>query len=235
MPLLLRRLRCRHVQQAQAVGEVQRHPPVAVAERLHAHPHHLARAAEEVEVGRTVRRHARRQQVALEHGRGERGALELLDHVEERVGTAAHERRGPGHRHVVPLRQEAREGRGRRRLDLLAQPRQRTAAERRQHVGIAPLAAVPARTELALQHASLLGQALQRGRDGRLAHAEAARGLGGRERSVRPRVACDELGERVGHRCQERLRQARRRHDAERVAVARRVLGGDETRRRPRP
>ena len=77
------------------------------------------------------------------------------------------------------------------RLHLVPQPRERSAAQRAQDLGVAPLTAVPARTELALDDAPRPGQAMQ----GRRHHADAEpepRGdVGRRERPVRARVAPD--------------------------------------------
>ena len=60
--------------------------------------------------------------------------------------------------------------------------------------------------------------------------AEAGRRLGRRERPAPARPAVDELAQRrLGiRRLQERVGQARRRHDAERVAIPTGVLGRDQ-------
>jgi len=75
------------------IGQIQGEPPVAFAERLHAHPHHLAGGDDGVEVSRVVVLQPGRQDFSFEDRRRQRRSLELLDHVEQRVGadTLLHE------------------------------------------------------------------------------------------------------------------------------------------------
>ena len=223
----LRRLRGRRVQQRDVVREVQRHPPVPLAERRHAHPGHLAGRAQQVEVLRPVAGQPRGQHVGLQRAGRDRRALQLLDHVEQRVGPSARRRAGAGD-HAVPVQEQAREcfrGRG---LDFLPEPRQRSPPQGLQDLGVAPLAAGRAggtRPPPPGRPRPGRGGAAATGRD---AGPEPLRHVRGGERPVRPRVARDQLAQGIGPRLQERARQPPRRlaePDMERFARALSGLG----------
>ena len=215
-------------EQRQVVGEEERDPAVPVAERPEAHPDHLPRRAESVEVLGPVAGDPRRQHVPLEDRRRHRRSLQLLDHVEERVRTAAGEgrRRPAGRSEALPVHEQPREGVRLRGLDLPAQGRERAPPQRRQDLGRAPLAARTTWAELALEQAAGAEKRDEGREDRRLPAAEAPRRLAGAERAVRARVARDELAKGLRHGLEERGGQPGRRRDAERVAQAARVLGG---------
>ena len=135
---------------AQVVGEVERDAAVAFAERLDAEPGDLAGRDQRVEQRRPVAGDARRQHLALEHRGDQRRALQPLDDIEQRVEPGA--RAGQ----PVPGDEEPAEHVRLDRLDLLAQRRQRAAADEAQHVGVAPFAALAAGPELALDDPAAL-------------------------------------------------------------------------------
>src|SRR5690606_31732781 len=114
-------------------------------ERLRRAPHHLARGAQQVQRARLIVRDPRREHVALDDRRRQLGALQLLDAGEYALGP------GEALADLVPFEQEAREGRGRDRLDLPAQARERSRPERAQHAGVAPLRTLAAGTKLSAQ------------------------------------------------------------------------------------
>ena len=87
---------------------------------------------------------------------------------------------------------------------------------------------VPLGAELAFDQAPALDEALERERDDGDAEAVAARDVVRRERAVRAREAEHEIADRIGDRLQVALGDAVRNRRAEGVAVARRVLDGDE-------
>jgi hypothetical protein len=207
------------------IRQVERQSAVAVAEGLDADPHHLASGDQQIEVPGAVAFDARREDVGLEHRRRDRGALQLLDGIEQGIEAGARPC------HAVPRDGQPAEGVGVDGLDLLPQPRERALPHRAQHAGLAPLLVRAARAERALDDTPRRGEALQRAVDGRAAQPEPLRALVGRERQVRARIAEDEIAERIAHRLQQRLGESRRQRGAERVAVARRVLDGAEARR----
>ena len=100
-------------QQAHAVTEEHADPAVVGAERARADPDELARRAQLVEHARAVAVDARRQHVALEDGSGNRHPLQLLECLDQGVGSA------PASSDVLPGAQEARVGGGVDRLDLV--------------------------------------------------------------------------------------------------------------------
>ena len=102
-------------------------PAVAIAERLDAEPHDLARAHQHIEVGGTIALHAGRQHVGFEHRCRQRRALQLLDRVEQRVEAAARPH------HALPHRRQPPQRVGLDRLDLAPQPRERSLAQRAEH------------------------------------------------------------------------------------------------------
>src|SRR5438067_2282538 len=121
----------------------------------------------------------------------------------------------------VPVRQEAAERGLLRRLDLAAQRSQRRTAQPAQHLRVAPLALAAAWTQLAA-HELLL--ALERAQMLLDVAAERVVRLRCRERAAPARVALHELPQRIVRAFEERVRQSRRRHDADRVAIPARVF-----------
>ena len=76
-------------QARQVIGEIQRHAPVAIAERLEADPHHFASRDHGIEVRRVVALEARGEGLGFED-RGRQGrTLQLLDHVQQGIGPAS--------------------------------------------------------------------------------------------------------------------------------------------------
>ena len=128
---------------------------------------------------------------------------------------------------ALPARHEARQRALVGRLDLLAQRGQRGAPQAPQHLGVAPLAARAAGPQLA---AHQLAGALEAGQHGREVEPVAGLQHVALERAVRAGVAAHEPLHRVRHVLEEDLREAGRRHGAERVAVEPGVLGGDPAR-----
>ena len=76
-------------QPREGVGEVQREPAVAIAERLDAAPDDFAGGGQRVEIGGVVALDARREDLALEDRRRQRRALQVLDRIEQRVEAGA--------------------------------------------------------------------------------------------------------------------------------------------------
>ena len=223
-----RRLGTRRQQLLQLVGQVERQAPVALAEGSVADPHHLARRAEQVEVLGAVFGQARGQHLALQRrGRQDR-PLELLDHVEQRVGPTPRAR--PRRHDPLPVEQQPGQGRRLGRLDRAPQGRQRAPPQGRQHVGLAPLGPGLPWPELPLEHAARGRQGPQRPLDGRHAGAVARRQVAAAEGAVGARIARDQLGQRVVDRLQEGLGQARRRRHPQRVAQPAGVLGRQQAR-----
>jgi hypothetical protein len=130
----------------------------------------------------------------------------------------------------VPGGEEAAEHLGLHRLDVLAQGGERAAAQRAQHVLVAPLAAVAAGAELAFDDASGGRQPLQRGVHDRYAEAETCRRIRRRERPVRARIAPHQIADGIGGGLEQRGRQPLRQRRAEAVAVPRGIFHGDEPR-----
>ena len=132
-------------------------------------------------------------------------------------------------RQRMPADQEAPERDRFDRLDFLPQPRQRSLPHGAQHFGVAPLAAAAARAELAVNDAAAGQQRSQRGLDHRDAEAEARADVLAGERSVRAAEPPHQIADRIGHRLEQRHRQARRHRHADRIAIARGILDRDET------
>src|SRR5207247_739810 len=126
---------------------------------------------------------------------------------------------------AVAVGQEATERGLLRGLDLLPQRGERRATQPAQDVGLAPLARRSARPQLAPNE---LVAPFEREEHGLDVDAEACIRLDGREGPAAACVTKDELLERLGAALEEDLRQTARRHHAERVAIATRVLGGDQ-------
>ena len=192
-------------------------------DRLEAAPHHFSRRAEKVEVRRLVGQVAGGEDFRFEHRRGNRRAGELLDRREERIET------GPGPAHALPLHEEPRERGSVDGLDLLAELRERAPLQCLQNSGVAPLAGSPSREELPFDDPFFLREPLENRPDRRDREAEPRGDVLGAERTVRPRPAGHEIAQRILDVFQERVGQARRRRDAERVAQPRGVLGRGES------
>ena len=126
----------------------------------------------------------------------------------------------------MPRRQEPGQRLGLDRLDLAPQRGQRAPPQLAQHVALAPLPAHALGAELAAHDAAVGLQRHQHADDATLGHAEAVGDLALDERAVGAGVAPDEILQRPRHRLGERLRQPQRQRAPERVAVARRVVGG---------
>src|SRR5437763_15788242 len=97
---------------------------------------------------------------------------------------------------VLPRGSEARERALVDRLDLLAQHRERSAAQPAEHLGVTPLALAPARSELAAYELAVALELLQH--CARI-QSVARPHIVGRERSMGRRVAPQQPGERAGH------------------------------------
>ncbi len=131
----------RRAEQREVLAEVQRHASARAPQRARAQPHQLAAGAERIQPRRRVAAEAARQHVALPNVGCQREALqrhELLAQALDRGGVAGRSTRVTIH--SLPGRQEGSEGALVGRLDLLAQHRQRGAAQAAQHVRVAPLA-----------------------------------------------------------------------------------------------
>ena len=126
---------------------------------------------------------------------------------------------------AVPRRSEARERLLLDGLHLASKRGERGTPEAAKHVGIAPLALGAAGPKLTA-HEQLL--ALELDEDAADVAAEPRARVVRRERPASLREAKHELAQRIGAALEERVRQARRRHRTERVAIAARVLGRDQ-------
>src|SRR5581483_6238555 len=209
--LALRRRRRRDAaERGRVLAEVERDAVGAGAD-----PDDLAGRAERVELLGPVAGDAPRQHLRLPERRREGERLER----DEGLAQA----RAPAD--PVPAGEEPRERPLLHRLDLLPQRREGRAAQAAQDVRVAPLALAPAGPQLAADEQLL---PLELGEERADVAAEARAGLRGRERAAAARVAEHELAERVGPALEERLGEPGRRHRAERVAVAARVLGRDQ-------
>src|SRR5262249_50613654 len=71
-------------QSRHVIGQVERDAPVPLPERLDTDPDDFAGAHQRVEHRRRVVLNARRQHFPLEYRRGDRGALQLFDGIEQR-------------------------------------------------------------------------------------------------------------------------------------------------------
>ncbi len=193
----------------------QHDPAVVAAEAAPPHPGDLAHRAQLVEQARLVAGDAGRQHVALQHGRRDGHAGQLVDDLGQALQRGRspewrHVRAGARHRHdALPGRQEPGERRRIDRLDLAAQPGQRAAAQDAQHVRVAPLALGATRPELATQQGARREQALQGVLDDADRQAQPTRRLGRQERAVGPGVARQQALQRALDRAQERIRARR--------------------------
>ena len=116
------------------------------------------------------------------------------------------------------------------RLDLFAQTRERALPQRAQDAGVDPLGAVTTRTELAFDCRARRRQLPKRTEHQRWANADAPGEIGRGERAVGARVPAHERDQGTRIPDEERVGETLRDHDAQRVAVLRRVLGRDEAR-----
>ena len=206
------------------LGEKERDSSVLRAKRSAAHPHDRARAEESVKVSWVVFLDTGREDVRLEIRRGHERAFELRDRVEERglptlAGIDA-----------VPRHRESTERVLIHRLDLTAKARERSPAEGAEHTRIDPLRAFAPRAELSFHDRAGLGEPAQRLDDRRFSQTETSGRVARNERPVGARVAAQQRHERVrviSH--EERGGETERQADTERVAIAARILGGDET------
>ncbi len=137
------RVRWREEQRGR-VRQVQGDPAVLAGEGAGAGPHQLAGRGEFVEHRGRVVRHAGRQDELLQGGRGDGGALQLLDRAHQSVDSA----QPVALADVLPLGQELSERGGRHRLQLVPQRGQGAAAQAAQHGRVAPLLADAGRVEL---------------------------------------------------------------------------------------
>ena len=158
--------RCWRRAGAAALGQIERDAAIAIAELLEADPHHFAGGHQRVEIGGAVIEHARRQDLALQIGGGQRRALQNLDGVEQGVEAAAWDS------DAVPAGEQAAEGVLFGGFDLAAQAGERLAADLLQHLGVAPFAMHALGTELAFEQLAIGVQAAQDGLDLRGRQAE---------------------------------------------------------------
>ena len=210
----------RRAEQRDVLAEVQRHLAGAAAERARADPDDLAGRAQLVQPARAVGAGAAGQDVLLPHVDRQRQALQRDEHVAQAVDPGAGGRVAVD---ALPGGDEARERALVGGLDLLAQGRERGAAQPPQHLGVAPLALAAAGAQLA---ADEVAGALEPRQHGREVQAVALAQLARLERAVHARPAAHEPLHRVRDVAHERLRQAGRRDRAERVAQQPGVLGG---------
>ena len=209
---------------ADVIGQVEREPPVVLAKRLESAPHDLAGRRQRVEIGWLIALDARRQDLGLENRRDEGRPCKPLDRIEQRV-----QPRSPAD-DALPVGDEASEDGGFDRFDLMPQLGERPAADRLQHVRVAPFASGSAGPEIAFEQSAPVHELLQQRFGGRSSEPiPFGKRLGG-ERRVRARVAAGEVQRGVRRRLEKRLRQSRWQRHAERVAIPARVLDRDEAR-----
>ena len=113
-------------QQRQLVGKKQRDAPVALADRLHPGPRHLARRDQRIEPGRREIGNARGQYRRFHERCWQRRALQVLNRIEQRI--EMRRARAPRSQQSLPVREEARQRVLLHRLHFAAQPGQRFAA-----------------------------------------------------------------------------------------------------------
>ncbi len=214
-------------EQGQLVGKIQGDAAVAFAERLDAGPGHFTGGDERVETGGLVPCDARGQNRRFEQGSRERGSLEAFDGIEQHieVGVAA----AAGDQQSLPVGEEAGQRVLLHRLDFAAQAGQRLAADLAQNLGVAPLAMQAAGTEASFEHAAFADELAER-RCRSLARSSAKRfgDFAKGERAVGAGIAADKFEHRVRDRLQQRDGQTRGKGNAQGVAIAGGVFGGDE-------
>ena len=111
----------------------------------------------------------------------------------------------------------------------MAGSRERPPADAFEDVGIAPLTLRTVRAELSFDKPAALDEALQRRHHHRHAEPVSLRNFLRRKGPVGSREAEHEIADGVGNRLEVPLRNPGRQRDAEGVAVAARILDGDET------
>ena len=139
-----RRVGCRQIPQRLAAGPVEDDAPIVAAQTPPPRPCHLAQRPELVQEPRLIAGDPRRQDVALQYRRRDRNAGQLIDHFRQplerhvatrrrsmaRSGRLALGRPAYGNRpHSLPRRQEPGQDDLLDRLNLAAQPGQRTAPQ----------------------------------------------------------------------------------------------------------
>ena len=207
--VLGRRQRPRTPERGGVLAEVQRHPLEPGAD-----PDDLARGRELVEQGRLEARDAAPQQVAFPESNGQREPLERDECLPE----------GRPPVDALPARQEASERARVDGLDLLAQAGQARTTQPAEDIRVAPFALGTAGTQLAADEIEP-GEDLL---DSHRVEGEARHDLIGGERPAAAREATQDPAQRVLPALQIGVGEPRRRHRAERVPVAPRILGGDQ-------
>ena len=202
------------------MGGVQRHPAVPAGHGGVTHPQDLPGGGELVEHGGLVVGDPGGEHQGLQRAGGHPRPRQLLDHPQQPVHPPDPARTAPlgrrrrfRHRHRLPRRQEAGQVPGGDGLDLLAQRGQGPSPQDPQDAGVAEVQHVggPAdldRPDRTGGDASRLLQPPQRLLGHRHAQPEPRGRLPRPERAVRPGVPGQQVPDRVGHRDQERLRQA---------------------------
>src|SRR5204862_4271113 len=175
----------------------------------------LAAWAELVELRRLLAGHAPRQHLGLPERDRQRERLQRDERLAQRRSAVD----------SVPTRQETPERRLLRRLALFARRRERGPPEPPQDVGVAPFPFGSARAQLAADEHLLALELVQHGLH---VGPEALVRVGGGERAASLRVPENERSQRLLPALEVDVRQAGRRHHAEGVAIAPRVLGRDQ-------
>ena len=129
---------------------------------------------------------------------------------------------------TLPMREEARERMLLDRLDLPAQFSQGFAANLAQDFSIAPLAMEATGTESALEHAAFVCEHAKRIFNVCGVERKAVSHLTLRKWAMGAGEAAHEFKDRLRDRLHESCGQPGRKRNAERVAIARRIFGGDE-------
>ena len=213
-------------EQGQLVGEEERDAAVAFADGLDAGPGHFAGGDQRVEAGGVIVGDARGQDGRLEQRCGKGRALQAFNGIEQRVKMRM--RAAARGEQALPVGEEAGQRVLLDGLDFAAQLGKRLAANLAQDFRVAPLAMEAAGTEAAFEHAAFVGKLAQ----GILDHGGIERktvgGLAQREWAVGAGVAANQFKHGLRNRLKQRGGQAGRERDAERVAVARGIFGGDE-------
>ena len=209
-------------QRFQLLRQIQPNPSVALANRVEADPVHLARRNQGVEIGGAIAADARGKNLRLQNGRGQRRALQVLDRVQQGIQAA------PGLDDALPARDQPGEHGLLDWLNLLPKPCERFPANSPQHLRIAPLAMHAARAKTALDDAPQAHQALQRRVHAGQRQTEAGSTFLRREWAVGAGIAAQQVERRLRRRSQERGGKPGRKRHAERIAVARGVLHGDQ-------
>ena len=143
---LLAARRRRRADRLGVLAEVQGDAAAVAPQRARADPDDLPGRAQLVEPGRRVGARAPRQDVALPHVGGQRQALERDEHLAQAIDARSSGRMAVD---ALPARQEGGQRALVDGLDLLAQDRERRAAQAAQDLGVAPLALAAARAQLA--------------------------------------------------------------------------------------